>query len=371
MAIMEVIKYEGGNDVLVWKHPKEDFNTSAQLIVHETQEAIVFRDGTASGIYKAGKHTIETENIPGVRKLVSLVTGGISPNHYEIYFINKAYSMNVYWGTTTPITVQDPVWQVPFRMRSHGQFAVRAEDSRQLIMKLVGTTSSFTQSTLTEHFKGLLMSRIKDYISNMMVQQGLSFLEINSYLSTIADGIKAQIAPVFAGYGLSIEEFFIESINIEEDAVYQKIRDSLTDRTIRKIEGYDYDKERTYDILQAQAENQGAGGQMAGMAVGAASGVVAGQMIGGMMQNTMQSTLNRTGGMGLAQQTKDGDFGVLKPKTITPKLFCKSCGAELPDGVLFCHKCGAAVQPTEKSCPHCGKSLPGDSAFCCYCGQQL
>ncbi len=40
MAIMEVIKYEGGNDVLVWKHPKEDFNTSTQLIVHETQEAI-------------------------------------------------------------------------------------------------------------------------------------------------------------------------------------------------------------------------------------------------------------------------------------------------------------------------------------------
>jgi hypothetical protein len=34
MTIKEVIKYEGDNTTFVWKHPKEDFNTSSQLIVH-------------------------------------------------------------------------------------------------------------------------------------------------------------------------------------------------------------------------------------------------------------------------------------------------------------------------------------------------
>lgn len=63
MTLIDVIKYEGGNNVLVWKHPKEDFNTSAQLIVHESQEAVVFKDGIALGPYSAGKHTLETENI--------------------------------------------------------------------------------------------------------------------------------------------------------------------------------------------------------------------------------------------------------------------------------------------------------------------
>lgn len=91
MTLIDVIKYEGGNNVLVWKHPKEDFNTSAQLIVHESQEAVVFKDGIALGPYSAGKHTLETENIPGIRRLVGLVTGGVSPNHCEVYFINKAY----------------------------------------------------------------------------------------------------------------------------------------------------------------------------------------------------------------------------------------------------------------------------------------
>lgn len=39
MAIQEVIKYEGDNSTLIYKHPAEDFNTLSQLIVHESQEA--------------------------------------------------------------------------------------------------------------------------------------------------------------------------------------------------------------------------------------------------------------------------------------------------------------------------------------------
>ena len=42
MSIAQIIKYEGDNSTFVWKHPSEDFNTSTQLIVHESQEAIFF-----------------------------------------------------------------------------------------------------------------------------------------------------------------------------------------------------------------------------------------------------------------------------------------------------------------------------------------
>ena len=43
-GLASIIKYEGGNDVFVWKHPIENFNYGSQLIVHESQEAIFFRD---------------------------------------------------------------------------------------------------------------------------------------------------------------------------------------------------------------------------------------------------------------------------------------------------------------------------------------
>ena len=34
-GLASVIKYEGDNETLVWKHPIEDFNMGSQLIVHE------------------------------------------------------------------------------------------------------------------------------------------------------------------------------------------------------------------------------------------------------------------------------------------------------------------------------------------------
>ena len=67
MAIQEVIKYEGDNDILIYKHPAEDFNTLSQLIVHESQEAVLFLNGQALDLFGPGQHTLETENIPILR----------------------------------------------------------------------------------------------------------------------------------------------------------------------------------------------------------------------------------------------------------------------------------------------------------------
>ena len=51
VAIASVIKYEGDNSTFIWKHPCEDFNTSSQLIVHESQEAILFLNGQALDLF--------------------------------------------------------------------------------------------------------------------------------------------------------------------------------------------------------------------------------------------------------------------------------------------------------------------------------
>lgn len=64
MAVIDVIKDEGNNDTFVYKHECEDFNTGSQLIVHESQEAIFFRDGKAMDRFGAGKYTLNTESLP-------------------------------------------------------------------------------------------------------------------------------------------------------------------------------------------------------------------------------------------------------------------------------------------------------------------
>jgi len=375
MAIIDVIKYEGGNNILVWKHPKEDFNTSAQLIVHQSQEAIVYKDGQASDPYTAGKHTIQTENIPGIRKIVGLVTGGVSPNHYEVYFVNKSCSMDVYWGTATPWMIHDPSLQIPFKMQACGQFAVRVVDSKALMQKLVGTVTSFTQQTLIDSFRGIFMGQIKEFISNLMVDENLSATQMSMRLTFVAEKISHKFAPVLNKYGLSLEEFAVENISIQEDEVFQSVRGAMGRRAERIIEGYDKQEEMAHEVALAQAQNQGAGGQMAqvmtGLSAGAAIAPAVGRMVGSVMQPTVVA------GQNIQKQRDQFSMGVInkKPTTeIDTELKCVSCGATLDANSRFCNQCGAPVEQkveTSITCPVCGTALTANSKFCNSCGTKL
>ena len=62
--ITDIIKYEGDNNTFIWKHPCEDFNSLTQLIVHESQEAVFFKNGQALDLFGPGLYTLESQNIP-------------------------------------------------------------------------------------------------------------------------------------------------------------------------------------------------------------------------------------------------------------------------------------------------------------------
>ena len=81
MALAKVIKYEGDNSIFVWKSPSKDFNTMSQLIVHQSQEAVFFKNGQALDVFGPGRYTLETRNIPLLRRVISIPTGGRTPFH--------------------------------------------------------------------------------------------------------------------------------------------------------------------------------------------------------------------------------------------------------------------------------------------------
>ncbi len=374
MAIIDVIKYEGGNNVLVWKHPKEDFNTSAQLIVHESQEAIIFRDGQMIGPYSAGKHTIETENIPSIRRLVGLVTGGVSPNHYEVYFINKAYSMDIPWGTATPWTIQDPSLQIPFEMQAHGQFAVRVVDSKQLLVKLVGTTSSFTQRTLQDYFYGIMISRIKDHVSDLIISEGLSHTEISSHLIDISEKVAPKLSDNLVKYGLSLEEFVVENISILKDDIYSDVREAMKTRAVNTITGVTEQEKMGYDVAKAQAQNPGMGGQIGQIFTGVAAGAAVAPVVGGMVRNAVQPVAPGQSDIQRRDQFSMGTVQKREPAQEQQRIKCAKCGADLDANSRFCNQCGSPVEQKEVStisCPVCGANLSPDSKFCNSCGTKL
>ena len=140
-GIVSIIKYEGDNSTFIWKHPCEDFNTSTQLIVHESQEAIFFLNGQALDLFGPGRHTLETQNIPLLRRIINIPTGGESPVHCEVYFINKTEQMAIRWGTDSKVQYVEPTYKFPLQIGASGEMSLRAEDSRKLLVKLIGTTA--------------------------------------------------------------------------------------------------------------------------------------------------------------------------------------------------------------------------------------
>lgn len=109
MAMINVIKYEGTNEVFVWKHPISSINMGSELIVRESQEAILLQDGRLVNVFGAGRHILETANLPGVKFVQKLVSFGKSMFIAEVYFVNLTEHMSLRWGTDSKIKYLDPV----------------------------------------------------------------------------------------------------------------------------------------------------------------------------------------------------------------------------------------------------------------------
>lgn len=120
MPIASIIKYEGDNNAVIWKHPCEDFNSLSQLIVHESQEAVFMMNGQALDLFGAGRYTLETQNIPLIGKALNRLTGDKSPFHCEVYFINKTEKMSMKWGTDSKVQFIEPTYGFPISIGANG-----------------------------------------------------------------------------------------------------------------------------------------------------------------------------------------------------------------------------------------------------------
>ena len=65
-----VIKFDEDqeNKILVHRSEITDFNIGSVLVVNDSQQAILFKDGVAEGPFPGGRHILTTNNIPTFRE---------------------------------------------------------------------------------------------------------------------------------------------------------------------------------------------------------------------------------------------------------------------------------------------------------------
>jgi len=411
--IADVIKYEGDNSTFIWKHPCEDFNSLTQLIVHESQEAIFFMNGQALDLFGPGRYTLETQNIPKVGKFLNRTTGGETPFHCEVYFINKTEQMSVKWGTDSKVQYIEPTYGFPLSIGASGEMSLRAADSRKLLLKLVGTESFLGQQKLTAFFRSFLMTRVKTYIAQTMRSSAINIFEIDEKLTEFSSTLHKQLIPDFEDYGISLERFFVTNIvKPDGDRQYEKFKDlhfrqyadiaeaklrqqtdiiyaqteaqkviidSQAQATKRAQEGYTYQQERGFDVALEVAKNEAVGqftnlgvglGTMAGVG-GAVAGTVGGAMTDALQQANEKSVANVCAKCGAALPAN--------------AKFCFECGEKVapavPEGMIICPQCGKTVAKGKfclecgykfiTACPKCGKDIVSGAKFCLECGEKL
>lgn len=322
--IADVIKYEGDNSIFVWKHPCEDFNSLTQLIVHESQEAIFFMNGQALDEFGAGRYTLETQNIPKIGKALNRMTGDKTPFHCEVYFINKTEQMSIKWGTDSKVTYVEPSFGFPIAIGASGEMSLRVEDSRKLLIKLVGTENFLEQQKIVSFFRAFLMTHIKTYMAQYMKNNAVSIFEIDEHLTAFSESLHNQLIPNFSDYGIYLERFFVtQVVKPDGERQYEKFKeiyfrqyadiaeaklrqqtnlidaqteaqriviDSQARATKREQEGYTYAQERGFDVAQDVARNE-AVGQFTNMGVGLGTMAGVGGVVGGIVSNSVNNAM--------------------------------------------------------------------------------
>lgn len=221
--IASVIKFGGEDGAIVWKHPIENFNWGTQLIVHESQEALFFKDGQALDLFGAGRYTLETQHLPLVKGIMVSLTNNPNAFQSHVYFINKSTLLGIKWGTDSKVRVFDPTSGLHIELGAGGQFNLSVTNARKLLLKLVGTSNGVNTNDLLggsdNHgfFRSMIMMNVKSYLAQTIKDSNINILEIDAKLVELSQGLKDKINVVLEEYGLIMPEFFVSRIVTPDD----------------------------------------------------------------------------------------------------------------------------------------------------------
>jgi membrane protease subunit (stomatin/prohibitin family) len=356
MTLEIVEHYDPTGEEIVYRFPPEgsaDIKMGAQLLVQQSQEAVMFRDGRALDVFGPGRHTLVTQNLPLLTRLLSIPFGGTSPFRAAVVFVNKKTFLNQKWGTREPVIFRDSELGV-VRLRAFGNYAYRIADTQLFVNTLVGSQGLFDTENLRDFYRDVIVSRLNDLLGETLK----TIFDLARLYDELGTAAKARLSEDLAKYGVDLTDFYINSIT-PPDEVQQKIDERASMGAIGDMSTYMQFKaaQAVQDAAKAGGEGGAAGSGM-GLGLGAGFGAMMPGMISQAMQQAQQPQQptpppqppqpqqpspppqppqGAAGQAGAGAGSGEGAGTGSSPK------FCYSCGGKLPPGARFCPECGTRM----------------------------
>jgi excisionase family DNA binding protein len=338
--IFDVIEYPNEmKEEIVHRFPETgigDYRIGSQVIVRESQAVVFFRDGNALDVFRAGRHTITTANVPLLTSLLGKAFNDRTPFTAEVYFVSMKEFANEKWGTPQPIIVRNPGMGLGVALlQGFGTYSFQVKDPQQFVTQIVGTQGAYRTTEIEDRLKTVLLSKLQDVLGETTAAS--SVVELIGLTEEIGASVRAKAQDDFDALGMVLKTFYIGNLKPSSKSA-QELRD------MGMLDMATYTQLQAADAMRDAAQNPSGG-------AGLTAGIGAGMGIGNLMQQATS---------GAMQQRSQGDNGGAKPggipNVMTPseaasilKVSEEDVIAAINEGTLKAKKLGNAYRISKEA----------------------
>jgi excisionase family DNA binding protein len=210
---IEIIEWtDDSRDTLAWRFPDEDkeIKNGAQLIVRDSQQVQFVAAGQFADLFGPGKHTLKTENIPILSRILGWKYGFESPFKCDVYYLNTRLFTGNKWGTANPVMMRDADFGL-VRLRAFGTYDFRISDAPKFLREVAGTDQNFR----LDEFADTMRSRIVSVFTEALATAKVPALDIATRYSELGEALVPIVNPIMQGkYGIEITAFVVENVSV-------------------------------------------------------------------------------------------------------------------------------------------------------------
>lgn len=199
-----IVTFQGENKNLLTRKLIDQVTDKLSIIVPETHNAILVKDGQMLQTLSSGKY-LATEFVSVGESL-------------EVLFMSKTAKLKLMWGTASKILSYDKVLEENYRFGVSGFYEVQIGDPRKCYLYLVGASQDLTADGLQERLMSNVVAVVEESMIEYITKNNIMFNQILLLKNEISQQVLKKLSQkLMREYGISVFSFNIANIIINDE----------------------------------------------------------------------------------------------------------------------------------------------------------